>query len=197
MRRLFFDLETTGLPERRLSSYGEYFAPREFQHYNGCRIVSIAWIIFEDSSRLKESYYVIKPDGFKSSPKSLEVHKITEEFAMATGRPISEIFAEFENDVATCDQILSYNLAFDYNVFLAECWRYQQKRIIRLMDEIKQCCIMIKSKECLKTIGGVNKKYFKLEEVYRHLFNDKEFKTAHDALDDVRRCSEVFFKLGN
>lgn len=195
MRELFFDLETTGLPERRYSSYSSYFPPNEFFHYNGCRIVSIAWIIYEKGEKVKETYHVILPDGFVSSPKSLEIHKITDEYARENGTPISLVFAEFYEDLQTCQKLLSYNLDFDYNVFMAECWRYKRREIIKVMTEIIPLCIMKKSKEILGTIEGVDKKYFKLEEVYRFLFKDKDFQTAHNALDDTQRCADVYYKL--
>jgi DNA polymerase-3 subunit epsilon len=195
MRELFFDLETTGLPERRYSSYSSYFPPNEFFHYNCCRVVSIAWIIYENGVKAKEAYYVIFPDGFISSPKSLEIHKITDEYAKEHGTPISLVFAEFYEDLSECQRILSYNLDFDYNVFMAECWRYKRREIIKTMTEIIPLCIMKKSKEILGTIEGVDKKYFKLEEVYRFLFKDKSFQTAHNALDDTQRCADVFYKL--
>jgi DNA polymerase III epsilon subunit-like protein len=197
MKYLFFDLETTGLPERRVSTYGSYFPPREFAHYNECRVVTIAWIIYQDEQKLKESYYIVYPDGFVSSQRALEVHKITDEIAREKGIPLLQILKEFESDLVTCDQILSYNLEFDFNVLLAECWRYKVRTLIKRMKACDNCCIMIKSKTEIGIIGGVNKRYYKLEEVYRHLFGNKEFQTSHNALDDTRRCIDVFFKLQN
>jgi len=63
------------------------------------------------------------------------------------------------------------------------------------MNIAKQYCIMKKSKEILKTINGMTKRYFKLEEVYREVFSNKEFSTAHNSLDDTLRCAQVYFKL--
>jgi DNA polymerase-3 subunit alpha len=196
MKYLFFDLETTGLPERRLSSFGEYFSPKYFSHYKNSRIVSIAWMIYTDTGLLeKQHYYIVKPDNFKSSARAIEVHKITEEIAQRDGVPINDIMTEFRNDLNECDLLLSYNIDFDYNIFLSECYRYAREDLISLMNIAKQYCIMKKSKEILKTINGMTKRYFKLEEVYREVFSDKEFSTAHNSLDDTLRCAQVYFKL--
>lgn len=198
MKYFFFDLETTGLPERRLSSFGEYFPPQDFTHYNSCRAVSVAWMIFTNEGVLeKQRYYVVYPDNFKSGARAIEVHKITDEIAKKDGIPINNIFNEFKSDLADCDLLLSYNLDFDYNVFLAECFRYERIDLISIMNIIKQCCIMKKSKEILKTINGMSKRYYKLEEVYRFVFKKTDFTTLHNSLDDTLRCAQVYFKLVN
>lgn len=205
-RKLFFDLETTGLPERCYAPWPSseggqtvkssgYFPPKEYSHYNGCRIVSIAWLIYEGNTLLKEVYRVIYPDGFTSSSKSIEIHKITDDYARMHGVPINTVFRELDESLTECGECLSYNLDFDFNVLLAEAWRYNNTGIITKMDSLVKTCIMKESRTILGPICGVIKKYYKLEETYRHLFGDKTFKTAHNALDDIRRAGEIYYRL--
>ena len=85
-----FDTETTGLPTGR----GPYW---NTAIYNSCRIVSISWIASDTGSH--PIYYIVKPDGFVSSPESIAIHGITHDIAMNTGVPFTDIMNHFFHDL--------------------------------------------------------------------------------------------------
>ena len=68
----FFDVETTGLPKGRNSSYWDVS--------NWPRIVSICWLITDHTGNIIENYYkLIKPEGFIIPQKVIEIHNISNE----------------------------------------------------------------------------------------------------------------------
>ena len=199
---LFYDLETTGLPKKNKGSISGYYPPEEIEYYNECRMVSIAWMIFDSSgNKIKSDYIIAYPDGYKSSEKALEIHGISDEIAKRDGVDINEIFSRFGDDLIKCNRVLGYNINFDYHILMSECYRNNNRNITKILKTMYENQNVICVQQMSKKIVGVNnliaryKLYPRLEEVYRQLFNDPEFNTSHNALDDTQRCSDIYFKL--
>ncbi len=197
-RYFFFDLETTGLPSRVRNTRTGYHPPEEIDKYDSSRIVSVAWMVFnEDGILLTQNHKIVYPDNFVSSPIALNVHGISKEYAEQVGMSINEIFPMIEEALSICTHMIGYNVKFDYNILLSECYRYHYKPIINLMHNMIIRCAQREVVKSGKNVNARRKFYPRLEESYRGLFNDYSFNTSHDALDDTLRCAQVYFKLNN
>lgn len=201
-RYFVFDLETTGLPKTTKRTKSKYYPPEEIQYYDSSRIVSVAWMVYDkNGSVVNSSHIIVKPDGFTSSPGALKVHGITDEYATQFGTSIHDIFDELYQDLKNCNIVVGYNVKFDYNILLSECYRYHCKDIINILKKIKlNNNVICAQRESVKHIedlpNHVRRRFYpRLEEVYRYLFNKPNFITQHDALDDTLRCAEIYFKL--
>ena len=198
-RIFFFDTETTGLPTRNKYSKTKFYQPEEIDKFDSSRIVSIAWIIYNDNDEIIiKKNFIVYPDNFVSHPQALKVHGITNDIAMNKGISIKTIFNEIKKDLQNCHSLNGYNVNFDYNVLLSECYRYHDKELINM---IKNKNVMCTQQYALKkynyNIPARRKFYPRLEEVYRHVFNNSDFNTSHDAFDDTLRCSQIFITLKN
>lgn len=196
---MFFDLETTGLPtQKKGDKFNRYHHPSLIQHYDSSRIVSMAWQIYDVDTinLLSEENHIVYPDNFESQPKALAVHGITNEKAKMYGKNIQDIFDIFKKELKTVSLVSGFNVSFDYHVLLSECYRYGDQDIILKLQKTPIMCTQKLATKTLKNVSYCKYKLFpKLEEVYRYLFNDKDFNTSHDALDDTKRCAEIYFKL--
>jgi DNA polymerase III epsilon subunit-like protein len=196
---LFFDIETTGLPIcNKKDKKNRYYPPEHSQYYDSSRMVSISWIIYnENGDIIKKEYHIIKPDGFTSHPKALEVHKITNDIAESQGKPIKEVLGLLSNDCKDETTILGYNVAFDYNITLSEAYRYHDRTLIELFHKMNVICIQKEAIEKIENLKCRYKFYPKLEEVIRHIFKEANFTTSHNALDDTFQCAKIYFYLNN
>ena len=83
--KLFFDLETTGLPKQ--ISFDKWYPPEEIDKYNSSRIIEIGIILVDKNEKIKETYNaIIKPDTFtKLEPIITKITGITDsEITVAT-----------------------------------------------------------------------------------------------------------------
>lgn len=197
--KMVIDTETTGLLLKNKETK-KYYHPSNTEMYNTSRMVSIAWNLYDSGGNLhKSSYYIVKPDGFESHPEALKVHNITTEYATKNGIPIKNILDELYIDVLNSNEILAYNAMFDYNIILSEIYRIKMDSMVQTfeyMQENKQIsCVMELSKKKIKNINAKYKFYPRMEEVYRHLFNDESFNTSHNALDDINICAKIYWYL--
>ena len=198
-----FDFETTGLCKKSKSHIGGYFPPDQIKEYDGCRAVSLAWAIYNIKSKtIACSNYIIKPDGFVSSPGALNVHGITNEYAEKHGVPIKDVLEHFYNDLIKCSILVGHNSNFDYNVLMSECYRNNNRRLSTLILDMKKQfrvkCTMRLASRVLQDVEDFKprRKYYpSLEYTYRYLFNVSDFQTKHNALDDTLRCGEIYLQL--
>ena len=81
-----------------------------------------------------------------------------------------------------------YNADFDVNVLLSEAYRYKCFDFIKKFKQKKFICVLKLARKKLKL------KSYKLINVYNTLYNT-DVKQKHRTEDDVKLCSEVFFKI--
>lgn len=195
----FFDIETTGLPKKDKTSRDKYFPPENLEAYDPSRIVSISWIIYDDVGNLvKKEYYIVKPDGFISHPKALEVHKITHEEAEKNGIPIIEIFKKMRIDLINENTIIGYNVKFDWNITRSEALRYNDLELLDKLNTVNVECSQRVAIDNIPDLVCRYKFYPKMEEVIRHIFTNKNgeiFNTSHNALDDTFQCAKIYFYI--
>jgi DNA polymerase III subunit epsilon len=182
---IFFDTETTGLPDWK--------SPSEAEHQP--HIVQLAaHVVNLDAKEILESMdVIIKPDGWVIPEEVSAIHGITTERALAEGIPESEALLKF---LLMWDGKLriAHNTTFDNRIIRIATKRYCDESIINDWHEGPYECTGLITKPICQLLPK-NKYGFKmpkLSEAYLH-FTGKELENAHTALADVNACMEVYF----
>lgn len=182
---LFIDTETNGLPVNFKASATDVD--------NWPRVVQVAWAaVRTDGTRIGQTEYILRPEGFEIPKEASDVHGITTERAIAEGVDAGEIFAKLARAVELADVIVAHNVDFDAPVLQCEFIR----RGIRNTFEGKRCLCTMKSASdfCAIHVGNGRFKWPKLQELHRICFGEG-FEDAHSALADVEATIRCFFEL--
>ena len=185
---LFFDTETTGIPQN-------YNAPVS-NTSNWPRLVQIAWIICDKEGKvLKNKSVLIKPSGFIIPQDATNVHGITTDRAERLGTELRSVLDEFVKDLAKASKIVGHNIDFDQRVVGAELYRLGMD-ISRLMNMPSVCTMKASTRFCAipDPKGYGDYKWPRLEELYNKLFGHS-FEGAHDAMADIRATKECYYEL--
>lgn len=184
---IIFDTVTNGLP---LSWKADIF-----NISNWPRIVSISWYkIAPDGRVLGKESHIINPAEFTYKFDAVQVHGITQEYAVLHGSYLKEVLEKFEAAVSDASYLIAHNIEFDFPVILSE---YSRSRISQTnLLSLKRICTMKSSKEyCnIKTPRGL--KYPKLEELYQKLFRSP-LPITHNSMNDAEACMKCFKELYN
>lgn len=181
---LFFDTETTGLPQN-------YNAPIN-DTSNWPRLVQLSWIVAEeDGTIIRERDYIIKPEGFIIPKDSSDVHGITTERASNEGVGLYDVLDEFLKDLNTSDYIVGHNIDFDVKVVCCELYR---NNVNNALYSKRRICTMKSTTDLCKIPGKYGYKYPKLQELYKKLFN-RNFVDAHNSAADVKATFECYLEL--
>ena len=189
--KLFFDLETTGLPEQ--ISFDNWYPPEEVDKYSSSRIIEIGIILVDKNEKITKTYNkIIKPDNFVSlKPIITQITGITEKEIINNGKNFKDIINEIKSLFQKCSVINSYNLNFDLNILLSELYLIHDKEFINIINSKKHECSLQ-----LATKYFNMERYPKLEKVYKMLFNTDP-KQDHRAFGDAILCKEVYYKIKN
>jgi len=187
--KLFFDLETTGLPEQ--IAFDKWYLPEEIDKYSGSRIIEIGIILVDKNEKIKKTYNVIiKPDDFISlKPIITKITGITDSEIINNGKNFKDIIQEIKPLFQKCSVINSYNLNFDLNILLSELYRIHDKEFIDIINSKKHECTLQLATKYFKM-----DRYPKLERVYKILFKTDP-KQDHRAFGDAILCKEVYYKI--
>ena len=185
--KVFFDLETTGLPEQ--IEYGILYPPEDLDKYDEARIIEIG-IILVDKGEIIETYNaIIKPDTFTTlSPYVMNLTGLTDEDIHEKGRNIKDVMEEIKPIFKKAKCMNAYNMNFDKNVLLSELYRIHDRGFIKIINNILCECTFKLSKQVLY-IGS-----YKMENVYKELFK-VDPKQDHRAFNDAILCKDVYYKL--
>ena len=184
---LFFDTETTGLPQF-------YNAPIT-QVNNWPRLVQLAFIEFYENGTLAAKHnYIIKPEGFSIPREATLIHRITNEQAQTEGHNLTQVLDIFAHAITESSILIAHNFDFDRNIVGAEFVRkeFDTKPILT-----KRSFCTMKNKDVVSfcRIAGKNGyKWPKLEELHYKLFNQK-ISDAHDASIDIAATAKCFWEL--
>ena len=191
MTTLFFDTETTDLPiDRRV--------PALQNEVNWPQIVSLSWSLWDAGECVKRASFIIKPQGWKITERSIAVHGITQEIAEAKGSPLAEVLMEFRGDVMRCNRIVAHNMEFDKNVvFHAFAW-HLKKDPRRFWPEAAEFCSQTTAKGELKLPWAYSRasdpyKMPGLDELYRATFNEPAPPSAHSSARDVEVLEKIYW----
>ena len=145
MKQIFFDIETTGLPENK--GFGVFYNPRILSKYQNARMIELGFVVKSDHDETIEESYLAFDDTI-NVPEN--VHNITKEELRLSSHSHYYVLSEFSKHLTEPCELLSYNIGFDINILMSECYRLGREDII---DKIKKCkltCIMNMGRKMLK-----------------------------------------------
>lgn len=198
---LFYDTETTGLPD--------FKAPSEAEHQP--HIVQLAALLVDLDTRetLHTIDVIIRPDGWSIPEESSAVHGITQEHALEVGISEASAITEFM-DLWAGRLRIAHNEQFDARIVRIALMRFMGDVThlpagLPVADEWKQsraeCTARMATPVCaippterMKAAGRFHHKTPNLGEAYRHLFG-RDFDGAHNALADVSACRDIYFAM--
>jgi DNA polymerase III epsilon subunit-like protein len=185
---LFFDTETTGLPK-------DWKAPSSATN-NWPRMVQIAWVLTDDAGTSLETYSaIIQPEGFTIPREASDIHRVTQERALAEGLPLNEVLNAFTATMAKAQQLVAHNMAFDEMILGCEYHRVAGRDPLR--SKAKACTM--KNDDIIEWAAIPPHRYGSwkwptLEQLHRKLFQTG-VPDAHDALVDVEATVRCYFGL--
>lgn len=183
MNILVIDTETSGLPPRGKTDITNSIL------WESCRIVQIAWAKYTPVGDLiSKQCYTIYPDGYTIPDIVANIHGITTEKARNEGIDIVEAFSKLYTDLEDIQIIVAHNMKFDDSVIQSEIYRYKQSNLYNKWCNIRKDCTMM-----MMNIPG--RKWFKLNELYKHCFNKEPGQILHRADADVEICGEIYFHI--
>lgn len=183
MKILPFDTETTGLPDWKTPSGGE----------NQPHMVQLAAQLVDSETKevLESMDVIIKPDGWVIPQETIDVHGITNEYALEHGIPEIEVLQMWLDMWEKSTLRIAHNTTFDNRIIRIALKRYLPNLIPDDVwkDKSTYYCTLINFR---KLIGG--KKGHTLGEAYEY-FTGEELEGAHNAIVDVNACMEVYWGL--
>lgn len=189
---LFFDTETTGIPDRSAKWDADFMS---YPH-----VVQIAWIY-----RGEKFDYIIRPDGWEIPEEATAVHGITTGYAMEHGAPFAAVIDKFISDCHSAGLICGHNVHFDTGIVKANILRelgreyYDAENVEAALFKGKRIDTMRSSMKWVDARRAFGRlKFPNLSELYARCFPGETF-PAHDALEDtqaVARCLPVLVEKG-
>lgn len=188
MNILFYDTETTGLPDWKVPSGSEHQP----------HIVQIGAILVDDETRkiLKVMDVIIKPEGWEISTEMTDIHGISQEQALVDGLPEENVLAEFLGLWDGCYRV-SHNKTFDQRTIRIATKRYCDEKTIEAWAVKEDYdCTMIMAKPIMQMLpkNRYGFKSPKLSEAYK-FFCGEDLENAHNALSDATACMEIYYAM--
>jgi DNA polymerase-3 subunit epsilon len=191
---LFFDTETTGLPNFKARS-ADPIQPH---------LVQLALIIAaDDGTEVSATSVIVKPDGWTIPADVTAIHGISQERAMDEGIPEAAAVGMFLVNQGQCAVRAAHNESFDRRIMRIAMTRASMERdFIEMVEKRESFCtcnaakpiINLQPTERMRAAGFNGAKPPKLEECIRHFFGE-ELPGAHDALIDARAAARLYFHL--
>ncbi|NML24300.1 3'-5' exonuclease [Zoogloea dura] len=191
--KLFYDTETTGLPD--------FKAPSESAHQP--HIVQLAALLVDMNTRetIQSMDVIIRPDGWTIPDDVAAVHGITTEHAAEVGIP-ERLAVEMFMELWCRRPRIAHNQQFDARIVRIALLRHQNQEAA---DDWKagaaECTAILATPICalpptekMKAARRFHHKTPNLGEAYRH-FTSKELENAHSAMADVLACRDVYFAI--
>lgn len=193
---LFYDTETTGLPD--------YRSPSGAKHQP--HIVQFAAILVDPETKIERACVdlIVKPNGWEIPKEVSDIHGITNDTAHVCGvdeRHIANIFLDMRERAAL---EVAHNISFDRRIMrIASVRELEMTR--EEIDDSESKAAFCTMKAALRIVnlpptqrmlaaGFSGPKQPKLSECIKYFFNE-ELDGAHNALVDVRACSRLYFHL--
>lgn len=185
---LFFDTETTGrLPKHFNLDRDDKILPHLVQ-------LSMITVSYEKDQYdvVNTNDMIIKPNGWNIPEEAANIHGITNEHALKFGLPLETAVQIFDSILSISTGIVCHNTEYDTRIMGIAYHRcgMQSNKIY----SVRSKCTMKSATNVCKLPGKYGFKYPTLTETYKHFFK-KEFEGAHDSLNDVRACLDVYKSL--
>lgn len=198
---LFYDTETTGLPD--------FKAPSEAAHQP--HIVQLAALLVDLDTRqtIQSMDVIVRPHGWTIPDEVVAVHGITTEHAADVGIP-ERLAVEMFMDLWNNRNRVAHNEQFDARILRIALMRHQGnifhspsgKSVPDIWKEGRaECTARMATPICalpptdkMKAVGRFHHKTPNLGEAYRH-FTGNDLQNAHSAMADVLACRDVYFAI--
>jgi len=181
---LFFDTETTGLPQN-------WKAPVTDLN-NWPRMIQIAWILCDDKgNRIESDDFIIKPENFEIPKDASAIHGISTEKAIIEGVDLKQVLDKFVELIEKAEFIVAHNISFDEKILGAELLR---KEVKSTFNKKRKLCTMKSSTDYCRIPGYYGYKWPKLSELHIKLFGE-DFDEAHDASVDINATEKCFWEM--
>lgn len=192
MKILFYDTETTGLPNRNRDLY---FKTQPY-------VAQLAYLLDEDGEVLEERDVLVQPydEHWVMNPISLSIHGKTREMC-ETGVTLPEMLDDFIDAITEADVLVCHNVAFDRLIMQIQAAKIDKEMDTYTIFEGKpHVCTMLSALPICKIPpkdGRKNSfKWPTLQETHKHFFGE-EFDGAHDALADITATRRCWIELAN
>jgi len=192
---IFFDLETTGFPQRTTTP-GGYPPYSKIAAYESARIVQISFMLCNasDLSQVDFKNIIIRSDGF-DIPNG-DFHGVTLERSLAEGTDFTQaVLGEIEPSFQRADYLIAHNSEYDINVLKSEWFRYGFNPLLNHIEGLSVICSMKKTRSIVRALDSRSRlKNPKLAELYEFATNNA-IENAHDAKYDVINLHEAIKTL--
>ena len=136
MQRLFYDTETSGLPD--------YQRPSDAKHQP--HIVQLTCLLTDYyGEKLSSLDLLIRPDGWQIDPEAQKAHGISEQMARSAGVPEFEAVQLFMRLVERADLRIAHNDAFDSRIIRIALKRMGLTDVMATWKDMDKFCTMHKS----------------------------------------------------
>ncbi len=193
MNRLFYDTETSGLPNYERPSDAPYQP----------HIVQLTALLTDYyGTKLSSIDLLVRTEGWTIDADAFKAHGITKEVCDAAGVPEFEAVQMFMRLVERADLRVAHNDAFDARIIRIALKRMGLKDTMASWKDMAKFDTMHKSTKLVKCpptpkMLAANRRHYKpptLEEAYEH-FTGEKMKGAHNAMWDVMACRRVYFAI--
>lgn len=192
---LFYDTETTGLPD--------WHSPSTAPHQP--HVVQLAYLVTtNDGEEIAGQNVIIRPDGWTIPDEVAAIHGITTQIALERGVPRAEVLEEWLVWRRQAHLRIAHNISFDERLMRIALLRHGLTREdIEGLEGGAMFCTMRAASKIMKMAAtqrmidagyGHKPKPPKLSEAILHFFGET-LEGAHDALVDVRATARVYFHL--
>jgi DNA polymerase-3 subunit epsilon len=193
---LFFDKETTGLPD--------FGAPSEAEHQP--HIAQVAAALVDPGSRkiVSSIDLIIRPDGWEIPEEVAKIHGIDTATAMRVGVPEKLAVEMLLAMHAKAERRIAHNQSFDARIMRIALKRYgYPEDIVEGFRTAKAECTcdmatpicQLPATDRMRGAGfGSKWKKPKLTEAYEHFFG-KPMENAHSAMADVLACIQIYWHM--
>jgi DNA polymerase-3 subunit epsilon len=185
LKTLFFDTETSGLPNMK----------ETYKHPDQPWIVQLALILADETKLYHRMSFLVHSEGREIHPKAQAVHGISTDDCEVGLR---EILAAklFEQIACDAEQLVCHNVKFDRLLILSMLHRQGLDLFCEWLLALPSYCTMECSTEYCKLPPHRwgSYKWPKLTELHKILF-DHDFSGAHDALADVEATRRCYLKM--
>jgi DNA polymerase III epsilon subunit-like protein len=180
---LAIDIETTGL--------FDYTKPADAPGQPRAAQIGMIWLD-HDLVTIRESEWLIKPDGWTISDEASGVNGLTQQMLEEQGVPIDEALQNYAKAIDDRNVIIGFNAAYDIKLMRGELRRAKLEdryMATKTLDVMQGCRYIVGA----KTLAGKNK-VPKLEEACAFFGIERE-PVPHRALGGARACVEILRKM--
>jgi DNA polymerase-3 subunit epsilon len=182
---LFFDTETTGLPNFKSAATDS----------NQPSVTQLAALLLDADRNVRGEMNLLLrlPEDVIIPAKVTELTGLTTDICNKYGVEPYDAFDLFNGFVHAADYIIAHNIKFDRFLMHPVLSKYPDKTYQCTM-EMSKPIIKLPPTDRMRNAGRFDYKVPKLQEAHMHFFG-KEFDSAHDAMADVKACAAIYFKM--